>query len=451
MSNNFEIEQQIEQKLSITPKMIQRISILSSTSAELGEMITNELENNPALEEKSPESEEFKTENYENEYKENYQEKIISKKINFHEFLENQVGELKVSSKQKILLKELIHNINQNGYFPSDFNLKEIAEENKISTEILAEGIKILQNLEPSGIAARNITECLNIQIEHLQDNMYPKKIIQIAKKLIKNNLEILKRRSLKSIAKEFRVSVEEIQKSIELIKKLKINPAEDFVEYEEELKIPDIFVSIKNEKMNVKLNEEKFKTDGIKPLVCNQEYVEISKELGKLDRKDQKHIKEKLGQAKDFIESVRNWKETLLRVGTVIAKNQNNFFKNGIQEIKPLKLEDISHETGLHISTISRTINGKYLETPSNEVLSLRYFFHNSIQKISGEEISTRYIQNMISELINKEDKIKPLSDQKISLLLLEMGIPISRRTVSKYRENLKILSSIKRTEKKY
>ena len=113
--------------------------------------------------------------------------------------------------------------------------------------------------------------------------------------------------------------------------------------------------------------------------------------------------------------------------------------------------MEDISHETGLHISTISRTINGKYLETPSNEVLSLRYFFHNSIQKISGEEISTRYIQNMISELINKEDKIKPLSDQKISLLLLEMGIPISRRTVSKYRENLKILSSIKRTEKNY
>ena len=304
MSNNFEIEQQIEQKLSITPKMIQRISILSSTSAELGEMITNELENNPALEEKSPESEEFKTENYENEYKENYREKIISKKINFHEFLENQVGELKVSSKQKILLKELIHNINQNGYFPSDFNLKEIAEEKKISTEILAEGIKILQNLEPSGIAARNITECLNIQIEHLQDNMYPKKTIQIAKKLI--------------------------------------NPAEDFVEYEEELKIPDILVSIKNEKMNVQLNEEKFKTDGIKPLVCNQEYVEISKELGKLDRKDQKHIKEKLGQAKDFIESVRNWKETLLRVGTVIAKNQNNFFKNGIQEIKPLKLVNI-------------------------------------------------------------------------------------------------------------
>ena len=451
MSNNFEIEQQIEQKLSITPKMIQRISILSSTSTEIGEMITNELENNPALEENSTENEEFKTENYEIEYKENYREKIIAKKINFYEFLENQIGELKVSSEQKTILIELIYNLNQNGYFPTDFNLKEIAKEKKISVEYLVDAIKILQNLEPSGIAARNITECLNIQIERLQNDLYPKKTILLAKKLIKNNLEKLKRRSLKSMSKEFRVSIEEIQKSIELIKKLKINPAEDFVEYEEELKIPDIFVSIKNEKMNVKLNEEKFKTDGIKPLVCNQEYVEISKELGKLDRKDQKHIKEKLGQAKDFIESVRNWKETLLRVGTVIAKNQNNFFKNGIQEIKPLKLEDISHETGLHISTISRTINGKYLETPSNEVLSLRYFFHNSIQKISGEEISTRYIQNMISELINKEDKIKPLSDQKISLLLLEMGIPISRRTVSKYRENLKILSSIKRTEKKY
>ena len=451
MSNNFEIEQQIEQKLSITPKMIQRISILSSTSTEIGEMITNELENNPALEENSTENEEFKTENYEIEYKENYREKIIAKKINFYEFLENQIGELKVSSEQKTILIELIYNLNQNGYFPTDFNLKEIAKEKKISVEYLVDAIKILQNLEPSGIAARNITECLNIQIERLQNDLYPKKTILLAKKLIKNNLEKLKRRSLKSMSKEFRVSIEEIQKSIELIKKLKINPAEDFVEYKEELKIPDILISIKNEKMNVKLNEEKFKTDGIKPLICNQEYVEISKDLGKLNLKDQKHIKEKLGQAKDFIESVKNWKDTLLRVGTVIAKNQNNFFENGIQEIKPLKLEDISHETGLHISTISRTINGKFLETPSKEVLSLRFFFHNSIPNLSGEEISTRYIQNIIRELINKEDKTKPLSDQKISLLLLEMGIPISRRTVSKYRENLKILSSIKRNEKNY
>ena len=115
------------------------------------------------------------------------------------------------------------------------------------------------------------------------------------------------------------------------------------------------------------------------------------------------------------------------------------------------MKLEDISNETGLHISTISRTINGKFIETPSKEILSLRFFFHNSIQNISGEEISTHYIQKMIRELISNEDKKKPLSDQKISILLMETGISISRRTVSKYRENLRILSSIKRAEKNY
>ena len=456
MSNNFDIEQQIEQKLSITPRMIQRINILSSTSSELGEMIENELENNPALEEDSIKNEEFENLPYEaeihkKEYEENYREKIISKKINLYEFLEKQVDELQVSNKQKTLLIELIHNINENGYFPSDFNIKEIAEEKKISSQIIEDAIKVLQKLDPSGIAARNITECLNIQIQNLKDNIYSIKTIQIAKKLIRNNLEKLKRRSLKSISKDFRTSEEEIQKSAELIRNLKINPGEEFIDYEEELKIPDILVTIENEIIIVKLNEEKFKFDGIKPLICSEEYLKISKNLKKLNTKDQQHIKEKIRQAKDFIGNVKNWKETLLKVGSIIAHNQIDFFEDGIKKINPLKLEDISNETGLHISTISRTINGKFIETPSKEILSLRFFFHNSIQNISGEEISTHYIQKMIRELISNEDKKKPLSDQKISILLMETGISISRRTVSKYRENLRILSSIKRAEKNY
>ncbi len=456
MSNNFEIEQQIEQKLSITPRMIQRINILSSTSSELGEMIENELENNPALEEDNTKNEEFEnlpyeTEVYKNEYEENYREKIISKKINLYEFLEKQVGELQVSKKQKTLLIELVHSINENGYFQPDFNIKEIAKEKKISSQIIEDAIKVLQKLEPSGIAARNITECLNIQIQNLKDNIYSIKTIQIAKKLIRNNLEKLKRRSLKSISKDFRTSEEEIQKSAELIRNLKINPAEEFIDYKEELKIPDILVTIENEIVIVKLNEEKFKFDGIKPLICSEEYLEISKDLKKLNTKDQQHIKEKIRQAKDFIGNVKNWKETLLKVGSIIANNQIDFFEDGIKKINPLKLEDISNETGLHISTISRTINGKFIETPSKEILSLRFFFHNSIQNINGEEISTHYIQKMIRELISNEDKKKPLSDQKISILLMETGIPISRRTVSKYRENLRILSSIRRSEKNY
>ena len=456
MSNNFEIEQQIEQKLSITPRMIQRINILSSTSSELGEMIENELENNPALEEDSTKNEEFEnlpyeTEVYKNEYEENYREKIISKKINLYEFLEKQVGELQVSKKQKTLLIELVHSINENGYFQPDFNIKEIAKEKKISSQIIEDAIKVLQKLEPSGIAARNITECLNIQIQNLKDNIYSIKTIQIAKKLIRNNLEKLKRRSLKSISKDFRTSEEEIQKSAELIRNLKINPAEEFIDYKEELKIPDILVTIENEMVIVKLNEEKFNLDGIKPLICSEEYLEISKNLKKLNKKDQQHIKEKIRQAKDFIGNVKNWKETLLKVGSIIANNQIDFFEDGIKKINPLKLEDISNETGLHISTISRTINGKFIETPSKEILPLRFFFHNSIQNINGEEISTHYIQKMIRELISNEDKKKPLSDQKISILLMETGIPISRRTVSKYRENLRILSSIRRSEKNY
>ena len=122
-----------------------------------------------------------------------------------------------------------------------------------------------------------------------------------------------------------------------------------------------------------------------------------------------------------------------------------------GIQNINPLKLEDIANETGFHISTISRTINGKFIEIPSKEVLSLRFFFHTSILNTKGQEISTRYIQNKIQELIRSEDKSKPLSDQKISFLLEDIGITIARRTVSKYRENLNILSSPKRIKKYY
>ena len=458
MSKNFEIDQQIEQKLSITPKMIQRIGILSSTSEELGEMIENELDNNPALEENNSEIEEFENlplpsefENYENEYTGSYREKIISKKMNLYEFLERQVGELKTSSEQRTLLIELIHNIGQNGYFPSDFNMAEIEKEKKISSKVLEDAIIILQNLEPSGVAARNITECFHIQIQTLGNNLYPSKTINIAKELIKNNLEKLKKRSIRSISKELQIPEEELHKSIELIKSLKVTPTEEFIEYKEELKIPDILVSIKNGVINVRLNEEKFKNDGIKPLSCNKEYIEISKNPEKLSLKEQKHIKEKLDKAKDFIENVKNWKETLLRVGTIIAKSQNEYLQYGIQNIKPLKLEDIANETGFHISTISRTINGKFIEIPSKEVLSLRFFFHTSILNTKGQEISTRYIQNKIQELIRSEDKSKPLSDQKISFLLEDIGITIARRTVSKYRENLNILSSPKRIKKNY
>jgi len=457
MPNNIEFDQRIEQKLSINPRMIQRINLLSTTSAELGEMIANELDNNPALEEDNLEIEKelenlpSDLENYANQYDDDYREKTISKKINLYDFLEKQVGELKVPDEKRKLLTELIHHIDESGYFPPDFNTFEIAKKIDLSTEVLEDSIKILQDLEPTGVAARNLTECLSIQIDHLEINVHSSKTIRIAKRLIKDNLQKLKRKTTNSLAKEFKEPEKEIQKSIDLIKNLKITPAEEFITYDEELKIPDILVSIKDKIMKVELNEEKFKNDGIRPLVCSQEYIELSTKLGELNTTDQKHIKEKLDQAKKFIENVKNWKETLLKVGLVIAKKQKEYFQFGIQNIKPMKLRDVSNETHLHISTISRTIKGKFLETPSNEVLSLKYFFHNSLQNVHGEEISSRYIQDKIQEFVNSEDKTKPLSDEKIKKILIEIGISISRRTVSKYRENLKILSSPKRIEKKY
>ena len=436
MSNNFEISQQIEQKLSITPKMIQRISILSSTSEELGEMIVTELDNNPALEENRSEIEEFENlplptdfENYQNEYTDNYREKIISKKINLYEFLERQVSELKTSTQQRTLLIELINNIGQNGYFPPDFNMAEIEKEKKISSEILEDAIKVLQSFEPSGVGARNITECLYIQIQNLENDLYPIKTINIAKNIIKNNLEKLKKKSIRSISKELQIPEEELHKSIELIKSLKVTPTEEFIEYKEELKIPDILVSIKNGVINVRLNEEKFKNDGIKPLSCNKEYIQISKNLEKLSLKEQKHIKEKLVQAKNFIENVKNWKETLLRVGTMIAKSQNEYLQYGIQNIKPLKLEDIANETGFHISTISRTINGKFLETPIKEVrdlvhhdadMYLKIMTHLYENGIWAEDdarepwfLCEAHTAEIIAETLNKfEDAVKAAKD---------------------------------------
>lgn len=432
-----------EQKLRLTDEMKLSIKVLEMPIEKLKDYINEEFERNPVLEVEENFSSDYMEEekeeirnidhisNYElNNYSEENTEYIsalnfVSKKKSLKEYLYEQIIEMNLDEEVFKVTCYLIENINKNGYL--DINKDEVLE--KFNDEkLVSKALICLEDLEPVGVGAQNLKQCLSIQIKHLTGDK------EILYDIVQNYLEDIAKNNFKGISKKWKIKLKKAQEYGDIIKSLEPRPGRGFYTGEDiNYIVPDAEIKKVNDEFVVILN------DGFLPK------IKISNTYSGL-KKDE-YIKEKIKEAYSFIRSIENRRTTLSKVILEIINMQQEYFDKGNKYLKPMSLKEMAEKMNLSQSTISRTIKDKYILTPYG-LRKLRDLFTSTIHKNENQnkEVSVIEVKNVIKKLIDGEDKSKPISDQCICNMLNSNNINISRRTVAKYREELGINSSIKR-----
>ena len=437
-----------KQKLILTQVMQQSINVLQMSANDLREYIEKEFEENPILEAEFnliESKDNIKLSNYlNNRYDENYNYQynnedeisvfnFISDKKSLKDYLHEQLGEIKSDIKIKKVVSYMIESLDSKGYLEN--TLQEISSELGIDEDICQNALETLQSLEPCGIGARDIKECLLIQLKDkgiLDENI---------QEIILKYLEYIADCKYNYIAKELKITPKEVQAYGDIIKGLEPKPSRGYYTGEGvKFIIPDAYIVKIGDKYNVIMNK-----DIIPNITINNLYKQEI--LNGKNKKEVEYVKEKVNDAIGLINDIEQRNNTILKLLECIVKKQKAYFENGQEYLKPMTLRDLADEMALHESTVSRAIKDKYILT-SRGTVKIKDLFCNGIVSsgINGEGVSTNTIKNKIKQLIQLENKNKPLSDQAICDLLNKEHIDISRRTVAKYREELGIKSSSKR-----
>lgn len=464
---NLSLIQSLGQKLS--PQQIQFIKLLQVPTAELEARIKEELEVNPALEEGKEEpteeqaeesvdevSEELDIDDYLNEddyagYKmqgdgngqEEEREMPISSGSSLQEQLIVQLGFEKLDERQAQIGLQLLGSIEADGYIRRDLEaiMNDLAFSQNIETseEELEEILYRIQTFDPPGIAARNLKECLLIQLEkrddHSEENQY-------AHKIISSCFDEFTKKHYDKIQKKLGIDDEQLKCAVQLITKLNPKPGgiTDGLVKTQYL-MPDFILTNTDGKLDLTLNAR-----NAPELRISRSYADMFQSYHKSDKKDKKlketvsFVKQKLDSAKWFIDAIRQRQNTLLNTMNAIIKYQYDFFQEGDEsKLKPMILKDIAELINMDISTVSRVANSKSIQTEFG-IYPLKYFFSEGIATDSGEDVSSREVKQKLKKHIEEEDKSKPLSDDKLEKLLKADGYNIARRTVAKYREQLNL-----------
>jgi len=455
MNINFGLNLVQEQKLIMTQEMQMSVKLLQMSAYELGQFVNKEMQENPVLEEKDLQNHKSNN-NDTNDYKQiikylekddykvkNYGSKTdneevspfyyIAEEKSLKDYLKEQIGELTQKSEILNICKYMAENLDTKGYLAAD--LSDICRELGVSNEKAEIALEIFQSLDPEGIGARNLRECLTIQLNNLgidDENIY---------KIIDNYLELLAENKYNDIAKELKVKISEVQKYGDIIKNLEPKPSRGFYTGETvKYIVPDAYINKIDDQYFISMNE-----DVLPKLNINSLYKEIIK--NEKDVEAVEYVKEKLNSAMFLIKSIEQRKNTVYRVLEEILEVQKEYFDIGEEHLKPMTLKKIADNLEMHESTISRAIREKYVSINNGKVIKIKDFFTNGIASgVGGEDISTINIKKIIKEMVDNEDQKKPLSDQIICNRLNIEGMNISRRTVAKYREELGIKSSSKR-----
>ncbi len=434
-------EVSLKQQLELTPQLIQALRLLQLTRLELEQELKTELEINPFLEEEPAEQESSDTELGENVYdsmpagvrqrgiekrEEDPIENTAHREMGLHDYLLWQLG-LSADTEQEIQIGEaIIGNINDEGYLLA--TVEDIVRFTGAKTEDVEKVLTKIQDFDPSGIGARDLKECLNIQVRHLgvDDSMI--------NSIIENHLNDLEKKDYTSIAKNFGANVELVTAAANIIKHLNPKPGNTYSSGEENYIVPDVMVTKIGDKLVVELIEE-----GVPRLKTADYYAK--KLLNQTSDNDiaKKFIREKLQGARWLIKAVEQRKNTIKRVVGAIVQRQKSFFEYGEQYLEPMVLKDIANDIGIHETTVGRVTNGKYVQTQWG-IYELKYFFSPSLRTDNGDLLSTKLVKQKIKELIGKESNSAPLSDADIVRILKTDGINIARRTVAKYREIMNI-----------
>jgi RNA polymerase sigma-54 factor len=469
------LNQSLQQKLS--PQQIQFIKLLQVPTAELESRIEEELEINPALEEGTDEvpedqttaeeyqetsggEEEIDIKDYlrEDEYSsyktqsegesddDDDREMPIPMGTSLHEQLMTQLGYLGLDERQEVIGKQLIGSIEADGYIRRELEaiVNDLAFSLGIDTtgEEVEQILKKIQTFDPPGIAARNLQECLLLQLERM-DTGHDIDVI-VARKIIAESFDEFTKKHYQKIQKNLGTEDEEfVRDAVELIIRLNPKPGSGSSSgmVKNQVIIPDFILTNNNGKLELALNSR-----NAPELRISRSYTEMFKAYDKGNKQDKKlkeavtFVKQKLDAAKWFIDAIKQRQQTLLRTMKAIIDFQYDFFLEGDEtKLKPMILKDIAQMINMDISTVSRVASSKAIQTDFG-IYQLKYFFSEGIATDSGEEVSSREVKSIIKEIIEKEDKNKPLSDDKLEKILNEKGYNIARRTVAKYREQLNI-----------
>lgn len=417
-SINTSINTSIRNELKLNSQTKLWLNIISIPAIELKEKIEKAIEENPFLEY------DIKSNHNNLDINSIIENTASNGKESLFEHLKSQIS-IVFNNKKDIELAELISTfINENGYLT--ISSEEIADILNISAKKADEIIKILKTLEPIGIAAKNISECLSTQLKNKEN--IDKNIKNIAINIVENYLNELSKKDYKYISSKMNISEENILEALKLIQTLEPYPAREFDTTTIKYIVPELFIFKENDKWQVKTNET-----FILPLKINKKYSKILKE----NNFNNDILKEKKLEAQNLISTVNERKKSLKRVGEGLLKLQIDFFENGKEFMKPLRLKDLALETNLSESTISRISNGKYLNTVWG-TFSIKYFFSKNIKAINGE-LGSRAVKEIIKRII--ENSNAKLSDEKIRLILKSEGIEIARRTIAKYRQSMNII----------
>ncbi len=473
------LKQSLQQKMlqKLSPQQIQLMKLLQVPTVALEQRIKEELESNPALEEGADMENKSEQDEFQDDYNEenkrddfdlsqyisddetpSYKTSVrnsgpddedksmpLSMGKSFHEILIAQLGLMKMSEDDRIVAEHLIGNLDDAGYLRREIEaiMDDLAFYQNISaTEDELETLLLkVQEMEPAGVGARDLRECLLIQIRRKDRsdlNVY------LAEKILEKTFDEFTKKHYSKIIKKFEVTEEELRLALDEILKLNPKPGGSMNETQRVAQsiVPDFHLNTEDGELHLSLNGR-----NAPELKVSREYKDLLQgyqaqkgEASKSQKDAVMFVKQKLDSAKWFIDAIKQRQNTLLNTMQAIIDLQHDYFMTGDEtKIKPMILKDIADKIDMDISTVSRVANSKYIQTPYGTFL-LKTFFSESMQNSDGEEVSTREIKKILEDTINAEDKKKPLTDEKLAGILKEKGYPIARRTVAKYREQLSI-----------
>jgi RNA polymerase sigma-54 factor len=344
---------------------------------------------------------------------------------------ENLLEQVRLSDlppQQTQIAEMIVGNIDDYGYLQA--SVDELAFSTNIPADQIAAVLEIVQTFHPPGVAARDLRECLLLQLQRAE------KQNTLEYQIIEKHMEALGKRRLPEIARGLGLSVDQIQKAVERIGHLEPRPGRDFLPDNQQYILPEIFVQkIDGELVATNNNEH------LPHLRISNTYKDLMSQA-ESSTEVREYIREKIRAGKFLIKSLHQRQQTILNIANEILKRQREFMEHGVSHLKPLTMVQVAEVVGVHETTVSRAVSGKYIQTPQG-IFEMKYFFTSGIKTASGEGMSNTSVKDIISELIQKEDTSKPLSDEEIVKTLDQKGIVIARRTVAKYRSELNILPS--------
>jgi len=468
MAIQQKLHARLVQKLILTPSLQQAIKLLPMSTLELAELLNQEMVENPMLEEmpteetpaqeaqqaeaekpKDKEKETWDDADYEyffGEYlDEGYRprqpqevkelppiENTLSSKSSLADHLMWQLNLQTTDETLKEVGAAIIGNIDDDGYLVASVN--EIAALGNWGPALVEKALEHVQTFDPVGVGARDLQECLLLQIRHLGLSGTP------TEALVRDHLRLLQNHRIPDLAKQLNLEPEEIKAHIELIKHLDPKPGARYTPAESQYVIPDVYIVKTEEGYRAQLNE-----DGLPQLRISPVYRRLLDKGGEASDETRAYVKDKFRSALWLLKSVDQRQKTIVKVATSIINFQRGFLDNGVEHLRPLVLRDVAGDIGMHESTVSRVVNNKYMHTPQG-VYEMKFFFHSGINSSYGESVSSVTIKQRIRKIIEAEDQRRPYSDSKIMSILQREGLVLARRTIAKYREELKIPTSNQR-----